>query len=82
MAQRISAINSISAICEATGANVSEVAHGIGTDSRIGPKFLTASIGMFKFDAFRLLITLFIEIWNFDSIIFKQDLKFFYGLKD
>ncbi|KAF8770574.1 UDP-glucose 6-dehydrogenase-like [Argiope bruennichi] len=45
LAQRISAINSISAICEATGADVSEVAHGIGTDSRIGPKFLTASVG-------------------------------------
>ncbi|GFQ94643.1 UDP-glucose 6-dehydrogenase, partial [Trichonephila clavata] len=44
LAQRISAINSISAICEATGADVSEVAHGIGTDSRIGPKFLTASV--------------------------------------
>ncbi|XP_015921206.1 UDP-glucose 6-dehydrogenase [Parasteatoda tepidariorum] len=45
LAQRISAINSISAICEATGADVSEVAHGIGTDSRIGSKFLTASVG-------------------------------------
>ncbi|KFM60973.1 UDP-glucose 6-dehydrogenase, partial [Stegodyphus mimosarum] len=45
LAQRISAINSISAICEVTGADVSEVAHGIGTDSRIGPKFLTASVG-------------------------------------
>ncbi|KAG8197545.1 hypothetical protein JTE90_007281 [Oedothorax gibbosus] len=45
LAQRISAINSISAICEATGADVSEVAHGIGTDTRIGPKFLTASVG-------------------------------------
>ncbi|GIY54304.1 UDP-glucose 6-dehydrogenase [Caerostris extrusa] len=45
LAQRISSINSISAICEATGADVSEVAHGIGTDSRIGNKFLTASVG-------------------------------------
>ncbi|XP_054717679.1 UDP-glucose 6-dehydrogenase-like [Uloborus diversus] len=45
LAQRISAINSISAICEATGADITEVAHGIGTDSRIGPKFLTASVG-------------------------------------
>ncbi|XP_071480171.1 UDP-glucose 6-dehydrogenase-like [Diadema antillarum] len=45
LAQRISSINSISAVCEATGADVSEVAHAIGTDSRIGPKFLQASLG-------------------------------------
>ena len=40
LAQRISSINAISALCEATGANVDEVAHAIGTDERIGPKFL------------------------------------------
>jgi len=45
LAQRISSINSISALCEATGANVNEVARAIGTDSRIGPKFLRASVG-------------------------------------
>jgi UDPglucose 6-dehydrogenase len=45
LAQRISSINSISAVCEATGADVDEVAHVIGRDSRIGPKFLKASIG-------------------------------------
>ncbi|XP_076319073.1 UDP-glucose 6-dehydrogenase-like [Tachypleus tridentatus] len=45
LAQRISSINAISAICEATGACVSEVAHAVGTDSRIGPKFLEASVG-------------------------------------
>ncbi|MEX2381202.1 MAG: UDP-glucose 6-dehydrogenase [Opitutales bacterium] len=45
LAQRISSINAISALCEATGANVDEVAHAIGTDSRIGPKFLKASVG-------------------------------------
>ena len=45
LAQRISSINSISALCEATGADVQEVAHAIGTDSRIGPKFLKASVG-------------------------------------
>ncbi|WP_043586562.1 UDP-glucose 6-dehydrogenase [Geminisphaera colitermitum] len=45
LAQRISSINSISALCEATGANVDEVAHAIGRDSRIGPKFLKASVG-------------------------------------
>lgn len=45
LAQRISSINSISALCEATGADVDEVAKAIGTDSRIGPKFLKASVG-------------------------------------
>jgi UDPglucose 6-dehydrogenase len=45
LAQRISSINSISALCEATGADVDEVARAIGTDSRIGPKFLRASVG-------------------------------------
>lgn len=45
LAQRISSINTISALCEATEANVDEVASAIGTDSRIGPKFLKSSIG-------------------------------------
>ncbi|KAL3150624.1 UDP-glucose 6-dehydrogenase 1 [Trebouxia sp. C0010 RCD-2024] len=45
LAQRISSINSISALCEATGADVQQVAHSIGTDSRVGPKFLSASVG-------------------------------------
>jgi len=45
LAQRISSINSISALCEATGADVDEVAHAVGADSRIGPKFLKASVG-------------------------------------
>ena len=45
LAQRISSINSISALCEATEANVGEVANAIGMDSRIGPKFLRASVG-------------------------------------
>lgn len=45
LAQRISSINSISALCETTGADVDEVARAIGTDSRIGPKFLKASVG-------------------------------------
>jgi UDPglucose 6-dehydrogenase len=40
LAQRISSINAISAVCEATGADVGEVARAIGLDSRIGPKFL------------------------------------------
>ena len=45
LAQRVSSINSISELCEATGANVDEVANAIGMDSRIGPKFLKASVG-------------------------------------
>ncbi|KAI0007659.1 nucleotide sugar dehydrogenase [Xylariaceae sp. FL0662B] len=45
LAQRISSINSISAICEKTGANVDEVATSIGCDPRIGDKFLKAGIG-------------------------------------
>jgi UDPglucose 6-dehydrogenase len=45
LAQRVSSINAISQLCEATEANVAEVAHAIGTDSRIGSKFLNASVG-------------------------------------
>lgn len=45
LAQRVSSINAISEICEHTEANVDEVAKAIGMDSRIGPKFLKASIG-------------------------------------
>ncbi|XP_039631469.1 UDP-glucose 6-dehydrogenase-like [Polypterus senegalus] len=45
LAQRISSINSISALCEVTGADVEEVAHAIGTDQRIGSNFLKASVG-------------------------------------
>ncbi|XP_046388450.1 UDP-glucose 6-dehydrogenase [Ischnura elegans] len=45
LAQRISSINSLSAVCEVTGADVSEVAKAVGLDSRIGSKFLQASVG-------------------------------------
>ncbi|KDN52494.1 nucleotide sugar dehydrogenase [Tilletiaria anomala UBC 951] len=45
LAQRISSINAMAAICEATGADVDEVAHACGLDARIGPKFLKASVG-------------------------------------
>ena len=45
LAQRISSINAISNLCEKTEADVEEVAHAIGTDHRIGPKFLRASVG-------------------------------------
>lgn len=45
LAQRISSINSLSAVCEQTGADVSEVARAVGLDTRIGSKFLSASVG-------------------------------------
>ena len=59
LAQRISSINSIGALCEATGADVREVARAIGTDSRIGSKFLDAGPGFggscFKKDILNLV---------------------------
>ncbi|MBM4312249.1 MAG: nucleotide sugar dehydrogenase [Deltaproteobacteria bacterium] len=59
LAQRISSINSISALCEKTEASVREVALAIGTDSRIGSKFLNASVGFggscFKKDILNLV---------------------------
>ena len=45
LAQRISSINSLSALCEKTGANIEELSKAIGMDHRIGPKFLKASVG-------------------------------------
>ena len=45
LAQRISSINSIACLCETTGADVAQVARAIGRDSRIGAKFLNASVG-------------------------------------
>ncbi|KAA8499567.1 UDP-glucose 6-dehydrogenase 4 [Porphyridium purpureum] len=45
LAQRVSSINAVSAICEKSGADVDEVARAVGMDSRIGPKFLKASVG-------------------------------------
>ena len=59
LAQRISSINAISALCEKTEADVAEVARAIGTDSRIGPRFLRASVGFggscFKKDILNLV---------------------------
>jgi UDPglucose 6-dehydrogenase len=59
LAQRISSINSISALCEKTDANVLEVASAVGMDSRIGPRFLNASVGFggscFKKDILNLV---------------------------
>lgn len=45
LAQRVSSINALSELCEQTGADIEEVAKAIGMDSRIGPKFLQASVG-------------------------------------
>jgi UDPglucose 6-dehydrogenase len=45
LAQRVSSINSISALCEATGADVSEISRAVGIDQRIGRRFLNSSIG-------------------------------------
>ncbi|MCF7848642.1 MAG: UDP-glucose 6-dehydrogenase [Kiritimatiellales bacterium] len=59
LAQRVSSINAISALCEATEADVTEVANAIGKDRRIGSKFLRASIGFggscFKKDILNLV---------------------------
>jgi len=59
LAQRVSSINSLSALCEATGADVGEVASAVGKDSRIGSRFLNASVGFggscFKKDILNLV---------------------------
>jgi UDPglucose 6-dehydrogenase len=59
LAQRISSINAISALCEKTEADVNEVAHAIGLDDRIGPRFLRSSVGFggscFKKDILNLV---------------------------
>lgn len=59
LAQRISSINSISAICERTGANIEEIALSVGLDPRIGPQYLKSSLGFggscFKKDILSLI---------------------------
>ncbi|OPY13481.1 MAG: UDP-glucose 6-dehydrogenase TuaD [Syntrophus sp. PtaB.Bin001] len=59
LAQRVSSINAVSALCEMTEADVSEVAKAVGADSRIGSRFLNASIGFggscFKKDILNLV---------------------------
>jgi UDPglucose 6-dehydrogenase len=59
LAQRISSINSISAICEKTGANIEEIALSVGLDPRIGPQYLKSSLGFggscFKKDILSLI---------------------------
>ena len=59
LAQRISSINSLSALCEKTGASINELSKAIGLDKRIGPNFLQASVGFggscFKKDILNLV---------------------------
>ena len=59
LAQRISSINSLSALCEKSGASIQELSKAIGTDKRIGPHFLEASVGFggscFKKDLLNLV---------------------------
>jgi len=59
LAQRISSINAISALCEKTDADITEVSKAVGMDSRIGSKFLSASVGFggscFKKDILNLV---------------------------
>jgi len=59
LAQKISSINAISALCEKTEADVTEVARAVGKDSRLGPKFMNASVGFggscFKKDILNLV---------------------------
>ena len=45
LAMKISFINAVSRVCELTGADISQVAHGVGLDQRIGPAFLRAGVG-------------------------------------
>ena len=59
LAQRVSSVNALSALCEVTGADVDEVAHVMGMDGRIGPRFLKAGPGFggscFKKDVLNLV---------------------------
>ncbi|HUU05372.1 MAG TPA: nucleotide sugar dehydrogenase [Patescibacteria group bacterium] len=59
LAQRISSINAISALCEKTDADVAEISYAVGSDTRIGPRFLNASVGFggscFKKDILNLV---------------------------
>lgn len=75
MAQRISSINALSAVCEATGADIDEVAYAVGRDSRVGPKFLKASVGFggscFQKDILNL-------VWLCEQLNLKDVAKYWY----
>ena len=85
LAQRISSINSISALCEATGANVNEVSNAIGMDKRIGHKFLKAGPG-FGGSCFTKDILNLIYLSNYYGLrkvseYWNQVLKLIHGLE-
>ena len=71
LALKISYINAVSVICEATGANVQEVANGMGMDERIGKRFLNASLG-FGGSCFPKDLSAFIKI--------AEELRYDFGL--
>src|SRR6185312_4741425 len=71
LALKISYINAVSTICEATGANVQEVANGMGMDERIGKRFLNASLG-FGGSCFPKDLSAFIKI--------AEELRYDFGL--
>jgi UDPglucose 6-dehydrogenase len=74
LALKISYINAISVICEATGANVQEVANGMGMDERIGRRFLNASLG-FGGSCFPKDLSAFIKIaeqLGYDFALLKE----------
>jgi len=71
LALKISYINAVSVICEATGANVQEVAYGMGMDERIGKRFLNASLG-FGGSCFPKDLSAFIKI--------AEQLRYDFGL--
>jgi UDPglucose 6-dehydrogenase len=71
LALKISYINAVSVICEATGANVQEVAHGMGMDERIGKRFLNPSLG-FGGSCFPKDLSAFIKI--------AEELRYDFGL--
>ena len=75
LAQRISSINSVAALCERTGADVREVARAIGSDSRIGSKFLEAGPGFggscFQKDILNL-VYLCRLLWLLQLALFQQ----------
>jgi len=77
LAQRISSINAISALCEVTGADISEVSYSVGKDSRIGPKFLQASVGFggscFQKDILNL-------VYLAEHYQLKEVADYFYGI--
>ena len=74
LAQRISSINAMSAICEATGADVSEVASAIGRDTRIGSHFLKASVGMILFSNDYMYMYC-VVLWQFSDYVITIRLR-------